>query len=62
MNNYNGLNGRNSDEFQDPKIVDLVGRILASAARRHQEDGHSCMEKPHGKKPGALKLDIRWKK
>jgi hypothetical protein len=57
----NGLGGQISDEFPDPKIIDLVGRILASAAKSIQEKDPADPGKMEKKKNNDPKLNITWK-
>ena len=55
------LHESQASENQSALIFDLVGKILASAAKRIQEQDPAVLEKMEEKKHKGSKLNIIWK-
>jgi len=61
MNKNSDLHESQASENQSALIFDLVGKILASAAKRIQEQDPAVLEKMEEKKHKGSKLNIIWK-
>ena len=61
MNKNSDLHESQASENQSALIFDLVGKILAAAAKRIQEQDPAVLEKMEEKKHKGSKLNIIWK-
>ena len=58
----NDLQGLQADGSSNPQMIELIGKILASAAKRIQGQDPAALKTMEGKNPKSSKLDIILKK